>query len=86
MWIGCWLLLTESRRTSPVTPTITRLTHLTLLAPQDPDLRLQLAQELINASRFEEAVREIRAAIVMAPNHLEARKLLQNTMALQLPH
>lgn len=65
--------------------TITRLRHLTMLAPQDPDLRLQLAQKLISASRFEEAVKEIRAAIAMAPNHLEARKLLKDTMALQLP-
>lgn len=65
--------------------TIARLRHLTSLAPQDPDLRLQLAQRLISASRIEEAVKEIRAAIAMAPNHLEARKLLKDTMALHLP-
>ncbi len=66
-----------------MSPTISRLRHLTSLAPQDPDLRLELARQLLEASLIDDAVREIRTVINMAPNHLEARKLLQNVMARQ---
>ncbi len=67
-----------------MTATITRLRHLTLLAPRDPELRLELARELMGASRYEEAEREIRAAIEIAPNNLEARKLLSDAVALRV--
>ena len=47
------------------------------LAPQDPDVRFVLAKELAQAHHFEEAAEELHKVITLAPNHLEARKLLE---------
>ena len=46
------------------------------LAPQDPDVHLALARELLANSELEEAALELHTVIALAPNHLEARKLL----------
>ncbi len=61
-----------------------RLRRLASLAPHDPDLRLGLARKLLDCWLADEAVDQIRAVIAMAPNHLEARKLLERALALQL--
>jgi len=61
-----------------------RLRRLASLAPHDPDLRLGLASKLLDLWQADEAVEHIREVIAMAPNHLEARKLLQKALALQL--
>lgn len=55
------------------------------LAPHDPDLRLSLAKKLLDFNLLEAAIAEIRAVVAMAPNHLEARKLLQHAMAAHHP-
>lgn len=57
--------------------------RLAVLAPHDPDLRLSLARKLLDCWFTDEAVDQIRAVIAMAPNHLEARKLLQRALELQ---
>ena len=61
-----------------------RFRRLASLAPHDPDLRLGLASKLLDLWQADEAVEHIREVIAMAPNHLEARKLLQKALALQL--
>lgn len=61
-----------------------RLRRLVALAPLDPELRLDLARELLECWRADEAIAEIRGVIAMVPNHLEARKLLARAHALQL--
>lgn len=58
------------------TDEIARLRQRASLAPQDPDLRLDLARRFLEHSLADEAVDEIRSVISMAPNHLDARKLL----------
>jgi len=59
---------------------LTRLRRLTALAPHDPDLRLDLAEKLLEAQLVEEAIEEIRAVVGMAPNHLDARKMLARAL------
>jgi hypothetical protein len=54
------------------------------LTPTDPDARLAFARKLLDCRKADEAILEIRAVIAMAPNHLEARKLLESAHALQL--
>lgn len=60
-----------------------RLRRLVSLAPHDPDLRLDLARKLLDSWQADEAIAEIRAVIAIAPNHLEARKLLERALTLQ---
>lgn len=60
-----------------------RLRRIAGLAPKDPELRLALAQALLENSLPDEAIDQLRSVITMAPNHLEARKLLD--IALQAP-
>jgi Flp pilus assembly protein TadD len=57
-----------------------RLAH---LAPHDPELRLSFAKKLLDSSFLEAAVEEIRAVISMAPNNLEARKLLKRAITIR---
>lgn len=54
------------------------------LTPTDPEARMALARKLLHCGNADEAILEIRAVIAMAPNHLEARKLLESARALQL--
>jgi Flp pilus assembly protein TadD len=68
--------------TSKEDQSVVRLRHLTMLAPADPELRLLLARALLSSSRISEAIEQIREAISLSPNHLEARKLLSGAMAL----
>jgi len=63
---------------------LVRLRRLASLAPHDPDLRLGLARRLLDFWQADEAIEEIRSVIAMVPNHLEARKLLERALALQL--
>jgi hypothetical protein len=63
---------------------LVRLRRLASLAPHDPDLRLSLARKLLDFWHADEAIEEIRSVIAMVPNHLEARKLLERALALQL--
>ena len=63
---------------------LVRLRRLASLAPHDPDLRLGLARRLLDFWQADAAIEEIRAVIAMVPNHLEARKLLEQALALQL--
>jgi hypothetical protein len=51
--------------------------------PTDPDARLAFARKLLDCRKADEAILEIRTVIAMAPNHLEARKLLEAARALQ---
>lgn len=55
---------------------IRELRRLAQLAPRDTELHFQLAQELANHDQFQEAAAELQVVIELAPNHLEARKLL----------
>src|ERR1035438_3629406 len=56
-----------------------RLRRVAGLAPKDPELRLALAQALLENSLPDEAIDQLRSVITMSPNHLEARKLLDIT-------
>ena len=60
-----------------------RLVRVAKLAPQDLELRLILARALLENSRTDEAIDQVRYVIAMSPNNLEARKLLE--LALELP-
>lgn len=60
---------------------LSRLRQLVTLAPNDPDLRLDLAEVLLQHGFHEDAAVQVRAAIALAPNHLEARKLLDRALA-----
>jgi hypothetical protein len=44
---------------------------------------LDLARKLLDSWQADEAIAEIRAVIAIAPNHLEARKLLERALTLQ---
>ncbi len=59
---------------------VLRRRQLVSLAPNDPELRLDLAMVLLKHGRREEAVVEFRAAIALAPDHLDARKLLERVL------
>lgn len=56
---------------------LVRLRRLVQLAPQDPELRVQLARQLVDSSCLDEAIDLLRSVIEMSPNHLDARKLLE---------
>jgi hypothetical protein len=43
---------------------------------------MALARKLLHYGKADEAILEVRAVIAMAPNHLEARKLLESAHAL----
>ena len=60
-----------------------RLVRVAKLAPQHLELRLILARALLENSRTDEAIDQVRYVIAMSPNNLEARKLLE--LALELP-
>lgn len=60
-----------------------RLRRLVSLAPRDPDLRLGLARRLLDCWQADQAIEELRAVIAIAPNHLDARKLLERALAIQ---
>jgi hypothetical protein len=60
------------------------LRRLSARTPTDPDTRLAFARKLLECRKAEEAVLEIRAVIALAPNHLEARKLLASVRELPL--
>lgn len=47
------------------------------LAPQDPDVRFLLATELARHACYGDAIAQLHQVIRLAPNHLEARKLLE---------
>jgi len=64
---------------------LTRLRRVASLAPQDPELRLTLACALLDNGLPEEAIAQIRSAITLSPNHLEARKLLASASQLLVP-
>lgn len=66
----------EEERVETVEQSILRLKRLVQLAPQNADLRHQLARQLVAASRFDEAIPMLHSIIALVPNHLEARKLL----------
>ena len=68
----------NDERTRPETTEqpILRLKRLVQLAPQDADLRYQLARELVTVLKFDEAIQVLRSIVALVPNHLEARKLL----------
>lgn len=61
-----------------------RLRRWTAAVPADPDARLAFARKLLDYRKADQAIVEIRAVIVMFPNHLEARKLLELAHALQI--
>jgi Flp pilus assembly protein TadD len=52
------------------------------LTPTDAEARMALARKLLHYGKADEAILEVRAVIAMAPNHLEARKLLESAHAL----
>ena len=54
---------------------ILRLRRIVSVAPQDLELRLELARRLLEAARPEEALEELRTLIRLDPNNLAARKL-----------
>jgi len=56
---------------------LVRLRRLVQLAPHDPELRFQLARQLVDSSCLDEAIDLLRSVIAMSPNHLDARKLLE---------
>ena len=62
---------------------LARLRRLTALAPHDPDLRLGLAAKLLELRLVEEAIEEINVVVGKDPNHLDARKLLIQALALR---
>lgn len=66
----------EEKRPETAQQSILRLKRLIQLAPQDTDLRYHLARQLVATSQFHEAIPILRSIIAVAPNHLEARKLL----------
>jgi hypothetical protein len=76
--------MNDNSRSETVDADLVRLRRLSSLAPNDPDLRLKLADRLLNTSFLDDAIYEIRAVIAMAPNHLEARKLLEKAIAQQV--
>jgi cytochrome c-type biogenesis protein CcmH/NrfG len=61
-----------------------RLRRLVQLAPHDPELRYLLARQLVQSCLLDEAIDLIRSVIAMSPNHLEARKLLEQALRIQL--
>ena len=56
---------------------LNRLRRFVQLAPHDPEVHLVLARELMDHSLREEAAAELHTVISLSPNHLEARKLLE---------
>ncbi len=62
---------------------LSRLRRLVQLAPHDPELRYQLAQQLFESSLLEESIDLIQSVIALSPNHLDARKLLDRALRLQ---
>lgn len=59
---------------------IAHLFRLAALAPRDADLRLTLARRLLECDLRDDAVAQIREAIAISPNHLDARKLLDQVL------
>jgi cytochrome c-type biogenesis protein CcmH/NrfG len=57
--------------------TLGKLRRHAQLAPQDPDVRYLLATELARHNCYGDAIDELHEVIRLAPNHLEARKLLE---------
>lgn len=55
---------------------LAKLRRLSELAPNDPEVHFALARELARLLRHSEAANELRVVILLAPNHLEGRKLL----------
>ena len=62
---------------------LSRLRRMVQLAPHDPELSYQLARQLVESCLLDEAIDVIRSVIVMAPNHLDARTLLELALRLQ---
>lgn len=56
---------------------LSKLRRYAQLAPQDPEVHLALARELLAKALLDEAVTELHTVISLSPNHLEARKLLE---------
>lgn len=69
------------RSKEPSAAALDRLRRLTRLAPQDLELRLNLACALLDNRLTDEAIEQLRFVIEMSPNQLEARKLME--LALQ---
>jgi thioredoxin-like negative regulator of GroEL len=65
----------EERYTTNGTDDLAHLRYLLTLAPRDCDLRLRLAESLIERSLSQDALRELEAVIRIDPNNLAARKL-----------
>lgn len=65
----------DTAREHPV-DNLAKLRRFAQLAPQDPEVHLALARELLAKSEMEEAALELHTVIALVPNHLEARKLL----------
>jgi len=59
---------------------LAKLRRFAQLAPQDPEVHLALARELMGGALGEEAASELHTVISLSPNHLEARKLLEQVM------
>jgi hypothetical protein len=56
---------------------LSKLRRFVQLAPQDPEAHLALARELLAKALLDEAAAELHTVISHSPNHLEARKLLE---------
>jgi hypothetical protein len=64
---------------------LSKLRRYAQLAPQDPEVHLALARELAEGSQPVEAATELQTVIALSPNHLEARKLLEQLMGASRP-
>lgn len=64
---------------------LSKLRRYAQLAPQDPEVHLALARELAEGSQPVEAATELQTVIALSPNHLEARKLLEELTGASRP-
>jgi hypothetical protein len=62
---------------------LTKLRRFAQLAPQDPEVHLELARELLVKELAEEATAELHTVISLSPNHLEARKMLEQVAGIE---
>jgi thioredoxin-like negative regulator of GroEL len=64
---------------------LSKLRRYAQLAPNDPEIHLALAHQLEALSQHEEAATELLTVISLSPNHLGARKLLEQLTGANRP-